>query len=31
MRELDTREIHGFIAGIGYRIFDEKALAAAAQ
>jgi hypothetical protein len=26
MRALDTREIHGFIPGIGYRIFNDDAL-----
>ncbi len=30
MRALDTKEIHGFIDGIGYRVFNEEALARAA-
>ena len=31
MRALDTKEIHGFIDGIGYRVFNEEALARIAQ
>jgi arginine decarboxylase len=29
MRALDTREIHGYLADLGYRVFTEDALAAA--
>jgi arginine decarboxylase len=29
MRALDTREIHGYLADIGYRVFTEEALASA--
>jgi arginine decarboxylase len=31
MRALDTREIHGFIPGIGYRIFNDDALDSATR
>jgi arginine decarboxylase len=27
MRALDTREIHGYVSGLGYRVFTEEALA----
>ena len=27
MRVLDTREIHGYVSGLGYRVFTEEALA----
>jgi arginine decarboxylase len=27
MRDLDTREIHGYVTGLGYRVFTEEALA----
>ena len=29
MRALDVREIHGFLSGLGYRVFTEEALAPA--
>jgi arginine decarboxylase len=29
MRALDTREIHGYLTGLGYRVFTEEALAEA--
>jgi len=29
MRTLDTREIHGYLSDIGYRVFTEEALASA--
>jgi arginine decarboxylase len=26
MRALDTREVHGYLSGLGYRVFTEEAL-----
>jgi arginine decarboxylase len=31
MRALDTREIHGYVDGIGYRVFTTEALSAGAE